>query len=206
MEEGYPGNLFTEVKMLITNQNEIKIVYKATTDEPTHINLTHHGYYNLNGGKTHILDHVLKLYASEYTEVDPALIATGRILPVKGTDLDFTEATGIGSRIGRTGGYDLNYVIDKKPGDTVLAAEVYEPESGRMMKVFTDQPGVQLYTATHFNGTVTGKRGNKHIQYYAFCLETQHFPNSPNIPQFPSTVLKPGDIYRQVTTLKFEVR
>jgi aldose 1-epimerase len=206
MEEGYPGNLFTEVKILITHQNEIKILYKATTDEPTHINLTHHGYFNLNGGKTNILGHVLKLYASQYTEVDPALIATGRILPVKGTDLDFTEPVKIGARIHRTGGYDLNYVIDKKPGEMALAAEMYEPESGRVMKVFTDQPGIQLYTSTHFNGTVSGKKGNKHIQYYAFCFETQHFPNSPNLPQFPSTVLKPGEVYRQATTFKFEIR
>jgi aldose 1-epimerase len=206
MEEGYPGNLFIEVKMLITNQNEIKILYKATTDEPTHINLTHHGYYNLTGGKTNILDHVLKLYASHYTEVDSALIATGRILPVKGTDLDFTEPVKIGARIHRTGGYDLNYVIDKKPGEMALAAEIFEIESGRVMKVLTDQPGIQLYTSTHFDGTVIGKKGSKHIQYYAFCFETQHFPNSPNVPHFPSTVLKPGEIYRQATTFKFETR
>jgi len=206
MEEGYPGNLFTEVKMLITNQNEIKILYKATTDEPTHINLTHHGYYNLNGGKTHILNHELRLYASNYTEVDPALIATGRILPVKGTDFDFTEPAKIGARISHTGGYDLNYVVDKKSGEMALAAEMYEPESGRLMKVVTDQPGIQLYTSTHFNGTVIGKKGQKHIQYYAFCFETQHYPNSPNIPQFPSTVLKPGDVYRQATTFAFSVR
>jgi aldose 1-epimerase len=206
MEEGYPGNLVTEVKMLITNENEIKILYKATTDEPTHVNLTQHGYFNLNGGKTHILDHILKLYASNYTEVDAGLIATGRILPVKGTDFDFTVPEKIGARINRTGGYDLNYVIDKKPGEMALAAEMYEPHSGRIMKVYTDQPGVQLYTSTHFDGTVIGKKGNKHVQYYAFCLETQHFPNSPNIPQFPSTVLRPGEVYRQATTFRFGVR
>jgi aldose 1-epimerase len=206
LEEGFPGNLITEVKMLITNQNEIKIIYNATTDQSTHVNLTHHGYFNLAGGKTHILDHVLKLYASKYTEVDPALIATGRILPVKGTDLDFTVPIKIGARISLTGGYDFNYVLDKKPGEMALAAEIYDPGSGRLMKVFTDQPGIQLYTSTHFNGTVTGKNGNKHIQYYAFCLETQHFPNSPNIPQFPSTVLNPGEVYHQATILKFELR
>jgi len=206
MEEGYPGNLVIEVKMLITNQNEIKILYKATTDESTHINLTHHGYFNLNGGKSNVLDHELKLYATHYTEVDSALIASGSILPVKGTDFDFTEPLKIGARIGRTGGYDLNYVIDKKPDEMAMAAEMFEPDSGRLMKVYTDQPGIQLYTATHFNGSVTGKKEKKHIQYYAFCFETQHFPNSPNIPHFPSTVLNPGDVYRQATTYKFEVR
>jgi aldose 1-epimerase len=206
MEEGYPGNLKVEVQMLLNNQNEIKILYTAKTDATTHVNLTHHGYFNLTGGKKDIRDHILKLYASRYTEADKALIATGRILPVKGTDLDYTSPIKIGARIDRTGGYDLNYVLDKKAGELALAAEVYDPESGRVMKAYTDQPGVQLYTSTHFNGSVTGKKGKKHIQYYAFCLETQHFPNSPNIPQFPSTVLKHGETYRQTTIYKFETR
>jgi aldose 1-epimerase len=181
-------------------------LYSAKTDATTHINLTHHGYYNLTGGKRDIRDHLLKLYASQYTEVDQTLIATGRILPVKGTDLDFTHPVKIGARIDRTRGYDLNYVIDKKAGEMALAAEVYDAESGRVMKAYTNQPGVQLYTSTHFNGTETGKKGVKHIQYFAFCLETQHFPNSPNIPHFPSTVLKPGETYNQKTIYKFETR
>ena len=206
MEVGYPGNLQVEVQMLLNNQNEIKIVYAAKTDATTHVNLTHHGYYNLSGGKRDIRDHVLKLYASQYTETDESQIATGRILPVKGTDLDYTIPVKIGERIDRTGGYDLNYVLDKKPGEISLAAEVYDAGSGRVMKVYTDQPGVQLYTSTHFNGTVIGKKGMKHIQYYAFCLEAQHYPDSPNKPQFPSTVLKPGGVYHQTTIYKFEIR
>jgi aldose 1-epimerase len=206
MEEGYPGNLSVEVHMLLNNQNEIRIVYQAETDAATHVNLTHHGYYNLTGGKRDIRDHILKLNASQYTETDQALIATGRILPVKGTDLDYTVPVKIGARIDRTKGYDLNYVIDKKPGELALAAEVMDPESGRVMKAFTDQPGVQLYTATHFNGSVTGKGGVRHVQYFAFCLETQHFPNSPNIPHFPSTVLRPGEKYNQTTVYRFETR
>ena len=206
LEEGYPGNLKVEAKILLNNQNEIKIEYTASTDAITHVNLTHHGYYNLTGGKRDIRDHVLTLNASNYTETDKALIATGNILPVKGTDFDFTKPVKIGERFNRTGGYDLNYVIDKKPGELALAAEVYDAASGRVMKAYTDQPGVQLYTSTHFNGTVVGKKGNKHIQYYAFCLETQHFPNSPNLPQFPSTVLKPGEVYHQTTVYKFETR
>ncbi|MBN2273869.1 MAG: galactose mutarotase [Bacteroidales bacterium] len=206
MEEGYPGNLQVEVQMLLNNQNELSIVYVAQTDATTHINLTHHGYFNLTGGKRDILDHVLKLNASNYTETDQSLIATGRILPVKGTDYDFTTPVKIGSRIDRTGGYDLNYVIDKEEGEIALAAEIYDPDSGRVMKTYTDQPGVQFYSSTHFDGTVKGKKGIKHVKYFAFCLETQHFPNSPNIPHFPSTLLSAGEAYRQTTVYKFEVR
>ncbi len=206
MEEGYPGNLDVEVHITLNNHNEIKILYNAKSDAATHVNLTHHGYFNLTAGKRDIREHVLKLYASKYTETDQSLIATGRILPVKGTDLDYTSPVKIGARIDRTRGYDLNYVLDKKAGELALAAEMYDPESGRVMKAYTDQPGIQLYTSTHFNGTVTGKKGIKHIQYFAFCLETQHFPNSPNIPQFPSTVLKPGEKYSQTTIFKFETR
>ncbi|MBN1415170.1 MAG: galactose mutarotase [Bacteroidales bacterium] len=206
MEEGYPGNLHVEVQIFLNNQNEIRLVYTAKTDAATHVNLTHHGYYNLNGGISDIRDHVLKIYASQYTETDKNLIPTGRILPVKGTDLDFTTPVRIGQQIDRTGGYDLNYVLDKKPGELALAAEIYDAVSGRLMKVYTDQPGVQFYTSTHFNGTVIGKKEQKHIQYYAFCLETQHFPNSPNIPEFPSTVLKPGEVYQQTTVYQFDAR
>ncbi len=206
MEEGYPGNLSVEVQMLLNNENEIRIVYHAKTDAATHVNLTHHGYFNLTGGKRDVRDHVLKLYASQYTETDQELIATGKILPVKGTDLDYTAPVKIGARIDRTKGYDLNYAIDKKAGELALAAEIYDPGSGRVMKTYTDQPGVQLYTATHFDGSVTGKKGARHIQYFAFCLETQHFPNSPNIPHFPSTVLRPGEKYDQTTVYRFETR
>jgi aldose 1-epimerase len=206
MEEGYPGNLKVEVKIFLTAKKEIRILYKAETDKATHVNLTHHGYFNLNGGKKDIRDHILKLSASQYTEFDSEKIATGKILPVKGTDLDFTIPHSVGERIDHIGGYDHNFVIDKKAGETALAAEVYEPGSGRVMKVFTDQPGVQFYSSTHFDGSVTGKNGKKHSKYYAFCLETQHFPNTPNRPQFPSTLIRPGEVYQQTAVFKFETR
>jgi aldose 1-epimerase len=206
MEEGYPGNLQVKVIISITNRDEIRLDYTATTDAITHVNLTHHGYFNLNGGKSDIRDHRLKINAARYTELDPFQIPTGRILQVEGTTFDFTTGRRIGERIDQTGGYDLNFVIDKKPGELALAAKASDEESGRVMEVYTTEPGVQLYTSNHFDGSVTGKNGSRHIKYYAFCLETQHFPDTPNQPYFPSTLLRPGETYRQTTLYRFLTR
>lgn len=207
MEEGYPGNLNVVVTYLLNNEGELKIDYRATTDMKTHINLTNHAYFNLNGCRNSILKHRLRIFADHYTPADETLIPTGEIAPVKNTDLDFTEFAEIGSRIKKMkiGGYDHNYVLNKKPGVLEKIAEVIEPASGLKMDVFTTEPGVQLYTAIHFDGTMIGRKNIKYQQYYGFCLETQHFPDSPNKPQFPSTILNPWETYSQTTIYKVSV-
>jgi len=205
-EEGYPGNLQIEAAYSLTDDNELKLEYKAVTDKPTPVNLTNHSYFNLKGeAGGDILDNILTVNASKYTAVDDKLIPTGKIEPVKGTPLDFTQASVIGSRISQTGfGYDHNFVLDNEKGDSVLAARVKDPSSGRVMEVCTTEPGIQVYTANFFNGSITGKSGKAYQKHSAICLETQHYPDSVNHPGFPSTILRPGKEFRSTTVYKFK--
>jgi aldose 1-epimerase len=210
MEEGFPGNLTVTVVYALTDANELEIRYEATTDKKTVLNLTNHAYWNLKGeGRGDILGHVLRLEADRITAVDSPvnLIPTGEILAVAGTPFDFTSPHEIGERIARVeGGYDHNFVLKGGGGTLTLAARVEEPESGRIMEVWTDQPAIQLYTGNFLDGTVAGKGGKAYQKHFAFCLETQHFPDSPHHPNFPSTVLEPGQTYRTVTVHKFSAK
>lgn len=206
-EENYPGNLRVNVTYTLTNTNELKIEYAADTDKDTVLNLTNHSYFNLSGTDTGtILKYILYLNADKYTPVDSTLIPTGAIDSVVGTPLDFLKPTAIGARIAELkeiGGYDHNFVLNGKAGTMRLAAKVTDPESGREMEVLTTQPGIQFYSSIGLNGSIKGKGGVAYEKFGAICLETQHFPDSPNHPDFPSTELKPGQHFRSETIYKF---
>jgi aldose 1-epimerase len=213
-EEGFPGTLTAHVVYTLTDANELKIEYTATTDKPTVVNLTNHSYFNLNGGGVgDNLQHQVTILADRFTPVDAGLIPTGELKPVKGTPFDFTKPTAIGARINQDDqqlkfgkGYDHNWVLNKAHGIMGKAAEVYEPKSGRVLEVFTSEPGLQFYTGNFLDGTVKGKGGIAYPFRAAFCMETQHYPDSPNQPKFPSTELKPGQKYHTTTVYKFSTR
>jgi aldose 1-epimerase len=204
-EEGYPGNLSVTAIYNLTNDNEFKAEFSATTDKPTVVNLAHHTYWNLTGGAGgDILGHELMLAADKYTPVDAGLIPTGELTAVAGTPMDFTKPTAIGARIGQVeGGYDHNYVLRNQTGRIALDARVVEPKSGRVMEISSDQPGIQFYSGNFLDGTVTGKGGVVYKKHWGFCLETQHYPDSPNKPDFPTVVLQPGQTYKHIMIHKF---
>jgi aldose 1-epimerase len=214
MEEGYPGNLQVTVTYTLTDNNELKIDYLAVTDRATPCNLTNHSYFNLSAGRQPtIAAHELVILADRYTEVDGSLIPTGNLPEVAGTPMDFTAAYKIGERIDADfeqlilgGGYDHNWVLRNSDGSLALAATVYEAESGRFMEVFTTEPGVQFYAGNFLDGTLIGKENIKYVRRAGLCLETQHFPDSPNQPAFPSTILQPGQTYRTQTIYKFSAK
>jgi len=217
MEEGYPGNLKVVVSYRLTEENELKIDYQATTDKTTVVNLTHHSFFNLEGeAGGNIGEHIMMLNADAFTPVDAGLIPTGEIRKVEGTPFDFRKSKPIGQDIDADteqikigNGYDHNFVLNSEPVNEdglALTAKVYEPKTGRTMEVYTSEPGVQFYTGNFMDGSYIGKAGKPYVLRGTFCLETQHYPDSPNKPDFPSTVLEPGEIYTSSCTYKFGVK
>jgi aldose 1-epimerase len=213
-EEGYPGNLTSKVTYLLTPKNELKVLFEATTDKPTVINLCHHSYWNLTGdpSKT-ILDHELTLKASRYLPTDAGLIPTGKLAPVKGTPMDFTKPHKIGERIGADfealkfgGGYDHCWVLNGEAGKVRLASDLFDPSTGRGMRILTDQAGIQFYAGNFLDGTTVGKGGVKYQYRTALCLETERFPDAPNHPDFPTAVLRPGETYKHTMIHQFYVK
>lgn len=215
MEEGYPGNLDVSVEYTLTDDNELRIEYLASTDKKTHVNLTHHSFFNLKGeGKDTVNEHIIQIHSSAITAVDNNLIPTGELMPVSGTPFDFNIPKSIKSGLDQDhvqlaigGGFDHNYVLDHARTNTdglVYAAKVKEPISGRVLEVFTNEPGIQFYGGNFIDDDL-GKKGNVYKKRGAFCLETQHYPDSPNNDSFPSTILEPGQEYNSVCVYKFSV-
>ncbi len=213
-EGGFPGNLNIEVVYTLLPDDALKIDYKATTDKPTVVNLTNHSYFNLSGFDEDILNHEVTLYADKFIPVDEGLIPYGDLADVDGTPFDFTTPHKIGERINDTthtqiaigGGYDHAWVFTDSTNNMKLGAEVYEPKSGRVMEMYTTEPAVQFYTGNFLNGSLTGHEGVKYNKRWGFCLETEHYPDAPNKPQYPSTTLRPGEVYQTSTMYKFSAR
>jgi aldose 1-epimerase len=211
-EEGYPGNLKVRAIYTLTEDNGLKLEFTATTDKPTVVNLTQHSYFNL-AGRGDILNHVVMIPADRFTPVDSTLIPTGELKPVEGTPFDFRKPTPIGARINEDNeqlkfgnGYDHNWVLNKKVGEYTLVARVYEPTTGRVLEVFSTEPGLQFYTGNFLDGSITGKGGWTYQFRNGFCMEPQHFPDSPNQPNFPSVVLRPGQEYKHTMMYRFSTR
>ncbi|MBD3225171.1 MAG: galactose-1-epimerase [Caldithrix sp.] len=213
-EEGYPGTLTTTVIYSLNNDNAFKIEYRAKTDQPTVVNLTHHGYFNLSGNNRHnILDHKLMINADRFTPVDETLIPTGERRSVEGTPMDFRQPTAIGSRIDTDyeqleygKGYDHNWVLNDVDGTLKLQTTLYDPQSGRFMEISTVEPGMQFYSGNFLDGSIIGKNGQAYELHDGLCLEPQHFPDAPNQPDFPSTELRPGETYQSTSVYRFSVK
>lgn len=213
-EEGYPGELDAAVTYLLSDDNELRIDYRASTSRNTPVNLTNHSYFNLAGqGRGDVLGHIVEVFADRFTPVDDGLLPTGELRDVSGTPMDFRKAEAIGARIDASDeqlgfglGYDHNWVLHERAGDLRLVARVYEPASGRVMEVMTTEPGLQFYTGNFLDSSLRGKEGAVYQHRGGFCMETQHYPDSPNRPEFPNTILRPGEIYQSTTVYRFSAR